>query len=178
MVTLTQLNVRLRPTEKIDMTSRFLHHRGNSDITTFNKRLSSKRAARVYVYNAGNSEEVIVRAVGWLHPDQFKQQFAPDYHFYGNNWDETAKHPRITETVDYSIDELAESMKQHGIGRPVVVSEQAHDTYSVDRSDPENPKWNRGPDMPKVIDGHHRVLAASKAGVLIPTYKLDKKHKY
>lgn len=84
----------------------------------------------------------------------------------GKEFPEVVKH--FTENVDYKIDDLINVVREEGIKRPVIISQQKQ--YQPDW-DYEKRQWRKdSPDRHALLDGHHRAYAAMKAGKPIPVW--------
>lgn len=146
------------------------------ELQKFERSLATGRSHIVPVWNRG--ERMAVRAHGWMSPEQFKEQVSP-VHYSG--WDvmehdpetqkgkefpEVVKH--FTGNVDYKIDDLINVVREEGIKRPVIISQQKQ--YQPDW-DYEKGQWRKdSPDRHALLDGHHRAYAAMKAGKPIPVW--------
>lgn len=75
---------------------------------------------------------------------QFAKKFKPSE--YGHTWSEVGKDPEFHRPEEGSLShkEMVSNIKEHGVHTPVMV-------YGG-----------------RVVDGHHRVLAAMEAGQAIP----------
>lgn len=161
----------------------------NKDMDKFNRAMETGRAQLVPVWRRG--ERMRVRAMGHLHPDQFTHLVAPTE--YVHDWDYLAheennpifdKNPQLREAqkrfvgnVEYNVDDLVKSVREHGVSTPVIISKHQKDTAMVDI---EKNDWERDEQggiifRPKhaLIDGHHRAYAAMRTNQLIPVYIAD-----
>lgn len=130
-----------------------------ADLRKFEKGLETGAARQIMMWDM----PFHVRSLGHVSPEQFKEQFNPSQH--AADWDQVEQSPSFAESVDYSIDNLTKSVEKHGVQKPVVVSRIAKQRWPWDESVKQ-----------VVLDGHHRALAAMRAGKPIPTYVLDKRH--
>jgi len=126
-----------------------------NSLVPFEKSLKSGKAVEVSAYNNDYSESVWVRALGHISPDQFHHTAMPSV--YGRTWEDASSNPDLGDNVDYSMDDLASNIKERGMQRPVIISRTK--MYGEKR----------------VMDGHHRIIAAMRVGATIPTYELDEK---
>jgi hypothetical protein len=141
----------------------------------FEKGLQTGRPRREQLWNGLNLEKINVRSLGHISPQQFKEQFQPTG--FAESWDELASDeatPHLEQNVGYKMNELEQSIKENGMVRPVIVGPE--------RQIPPNQyasteRGRTGYTRPgEVIDGHHRVIAAIRAGVHIPVNVVDKSH--
>ncbi len=141
----------------------------------FEQGLQTGRPRREQLWNGEHKYDIKVRSLGHLSPQQFKEQFQPTG--YAEGWDELASDEateHLEKNVGYKMSELEQSIKEHGMVRPVIVGPE--------RQVPPNPDsyselGRTGYTRPgEVIDGHHRVIAAIRAGVNIPVNVVDKSH--
>ena len=122
--------------------SSYLSRLPNYERTNFDKSLETNTPYQTKIWNRGDT--VSVRAIGHISPEQFKQSYKPN--IYHTDWDKLDLHPDFQTSVDYPIDDLVSSMKEHGVVKPVIAFRQNG----------------------MISDGHHRAFAAIKAGVDIP----------
>ena len=128
----------------------------------FEKGLESNKPRKEQMWNEDHSRMVYVKSLGHVNPQQFKEQFEP----MNNYWETVEKDTFLHRNVDYKMNDLVKSIKQHGIVRPVIVGNP------IVYPGHENDK----PGTPEVLDGLHRVIAASRAGIDIPVNVLDIRH--
>lgn len=128
----------------------------SKELDIFNSRLAgAPRSHVVKVFNPPNTERLKVRPMGHLSSDQFREIATPSY--FESDWDSLTDEV-LEKNVDYKMEDLRNSIKQHGVIRPVVIDNTHND--------------DTGKFM--VIDGNHRAHAAVQLGLHIPTYALDK----
>lgn len=126
----------------------------------FEKGLKTRQPRKEQLWNAEHSRLVYVKSLGHVSPQQFKEQFEPLDSSWENAEDDTFLH----RNVDYKMDDLVESVKQRGIVRPVIVGNPIRFPGSSNVHKPE------------LLDGLHRAIAASRAGIDIPVNVLDERH--
>jgi len=137
----------------------------------FEKGLRTGKPRKEQMWNEQHSRMVYVKSLGHINPQQFKEKFEP----MNNRWEDVEKDTFLHKNVDYKMDDLVESVKQHGIVRPVIVGNpvvfpsQVHEGTQILKPDEK-------PYHPEVLDGLHRAIAASRAGIDIPVNVLDIRH--
>lgn len=141
----------------------------------FAQGLQTGRPRREQLWNGEHKYNIKVRSLGHISPQQFKEQFIPTGYLEG--WDALASDeaiPHLEKNVGYKMADLEQSIKEHGMVRPVIVGPER-----VMPPDPNSSSERRraGYTRPgELIDGHHRVIAAIRAGVDIPVSVVDKSH--
>ena len=143
----------------------------------FDKGLQTKQPRKEQMWNEEHARMVYVKSLGHINPEQFKRQFSPQNSLSDPNtwWETEEKDTFLHRNVDYKMDDLVESIKQRGIVRPVIVGNpvvypsMVHEGTQILKPDAK-------PHQPEVLDGIHRVIAASRAGIDIPVNVLDKRH--
>lgn len=148
-----------------------------NELDRFEKGLRTGKPRKEQMWNEQHSRMVYVKSLGHINPEQFKKQFAPMNSLEDSTtwWETEEKDTFLHKNVDYKMDDLVESVKKHGIVRPVIVGNpvvfpsQVHEGTQILKPDAK-------PYHPEVLDGIHRVIAASRAGVNIPVNILDKRH--
>jgi len=130
----------------------------------FETGLKSKMPRKEQMWNEEHSRMVYVKSLGHISPQQFKEQFTP----VNTSWESVEKDTFLHKNVDYKMDDLVKSVKQHGIVRPVIVGNPI--------VFPQDAETGREPRQPEVLDGLHRVIAASRAGIDIPVNVLHIRH--
>lgn len=131
------------------------------ELDRFDEGLETKKPRKEQMWNEDHSRMVYVKSLGHVNPQQFKEQFEP----MNNNWENVEKDTFLHKNVDYKMKDLVKSIKQHGIVRPVIVG---NPIIFPGRKDT--------PHKPEVLDGLHRAIAASRAGIDIPVNVLDIRH--
>ena len=82
-----------------------------------------------------------------LSPDEFTARFLPSE--YGNDWDEV-EDDRVFQTGEgWTVDELESSISKEGVREPVTVYKGM------------------------LLEGHHRVIGARRAGKPVPFVEVD-----
>ena len=127
----------------------------------FEKGLESNKPRKEQMWNEDHARMVYVKSLGHINPQQFKEKFEP----MNNRWEDVEKDTFLHKNVDYKMDDLVKSVKQHGIVRPVIVGNPIVFPGSTGE-----------PHKPEVLDGLHRAIAASRAGIDIPVNVLDIRH--
>ena len=143
----------------------------------FEKGLETKKPRKEQLWNEDHSRMVYVKSLGHVNPEQFKRQFSPQNSLIDPStwWETEEKDDFLHRNVDYKMKELVKSIKQHGIIRPVIVGNPV--VYpSMVHEGTQTLKPDAKPHPPEVLDGIHRVIAASRAGIDIPVNVLDKRH--
>lgn len=144
------------------------HYLSDEGLETFDERnrfeegLRTKKPRKEQLWNEDHSRMVYVKSLGHVSPQQFKEQFEP----MNSNWENVEKDTFLHKNVDYKMDDLVKSVKQRGIVRPVIVGNPIVFPGSEDKK----------PHKPEVLDGLHRAIAASRAGIDIPVNVLDERH--
>ena len=148
-----------------------------NSLDRFEKGLSTGRSRQEELWNHPNSQTVSVRSLGHLSHPQFKQSFSPTS--FSASWDELASDeaiPHLEKNIDYKMSDLVDSVKEHGLVRPVIVGHpRVVEPNPNGATDEERSGYTI---LGDVLDGHHRAIAAMRAGVRIPTNILDKKHQH
>lgn len=146
-----------------------------NSLDRFERGLDTGRSRKEEIWNHPNNRFPSVRSLGHISPDQFKQNYYPTA-FY-EDWDRLASDeatPHLEKNIDYKMSDLENSIKEHGIVRPVIVG---HPRVVAPNPNGETEKERSGYTVRgDVLDGHHRAIAAMRANVMIPTNVLDKKH--
>jgi hypothetical protein len=141
----------------------------------FEKGLDTGRSRKEELWNHPNNQPVSVRSLGHLSPQQFKERFSPTS--FAESWDDLTSDeatPHLEKNVDYKMADLESSIKEHGMVRPVIVG---HPRFVSGNPEGKTEEEITGYTIPgEVLDGHHRAIAAMRAGVRIPTNILDRKH--
>jgi len=138
----------------------------NEGLETFDERsrfeegLRTGKPRKEQLWNEEHSRMVYVKSLGHINPQQFKEQFEP----INTYWENVEKDTFLHKNVDYKMDDLVESVKRRGIVRPVIVG------------NPIKFPGSSNVHKPEVLDGLHRVIAASRAGIDIPVNVLDERH--
>lgn len=143
----------------------------------FEKGLKTRQPRKEQLWNEEHSRMVYVKSLGHINPQQFKRQFQPQNTAGDPDtwWETEEKDTFLHRNVDYKMDDLVKSIKQHGIVRPVIVGNpvvypsMVHEGTQILKPDAK-------PHPPEVLDGIHRVIAASRAGIDIPVNVLDIRH--
>jgi len=147
------------------------------ELDRFEKGLETKKPRKEQLWNEEHSRMVYVKSLGHVNPEQFKKQFSPPNSLIDPStwWETEEKDDFLHRNVDYKMDKLVKSIKQHGIVRPVIVGNPV--VYpSMVHEGTQTLKPDAKPHPPEVLDGIHRVIAASRAGIDIPVNVLDKRH--
>lgn len=137
------------------------------ELDRFEEGLITKKPRKEQLWNEEHSRMVYVKSLGHVNPEQFKRQFSPQNSLIDPStwWETEEKDDFLHRNVDYKMKDLVKSIKQFGIVRPVIVG---NPVIFPGRKDKPYP--------PEVLDGIHRVIAASRAGIDIPVNVLDKRH--
>lgn len=143
----------------------------------FEEGLRTGKPRKEQLWNEEHSRMVYVKSLGHVSPQQFKRQFQPQNTAGDPDtwWETEEKDTFLHRNVDYKMDDLVKSIKQHGIVRPVIVGNpvvypsMVHEGTQILKPDAK-------PHPPEVLDGIHRVIAASRAGIDIPVNVLDIRH--
>ena len=137
----------------------------------FNRGLETGESRPEQLWNEGHARTVYVKSLGHMNPQQFKEQFQP----MNFGWEYAERDDMLHRNVDYKLDELVESVKQHGIVRPVIVGHpRVFPEMKIEGTNKLKPGTT--PLKAEILDGMHRVEAASRAGVDIPVNILDEVH--
>ena len=161
-------------------TSEYLSDEGLNtfyELDRFEEGLITKKPRKEQLWNEDHSRLVYVKSLGHVNPEQFKRQFSPPNSLIDPStwWETEEKDDFLHRNVDYKMKELVKSIKQHGIVRPVIVGNPV--IYpSMVHEGTQTLKPDAKPHPPEVLDGIHRVIAASRAGIDIPVNVLDKRH--
>ncbi len=147
------------------------------ELDRFEEGLKTGKPRKEQLWNEEHSRMVYVKSLGHVNPHQFKRQFSPQNTTGDPDtwWETEEKDTFLHRNVDYKMDDLVKSIKQHGIVRPVIVGNPI--VYpSMVHEGTQTLKPDAKPHTPEVLDGIHRVIAASRAGIDIPVNVLDIRH--
>lgn len=147
------------------------------ELDRFEEGLRTGKPRKEQLWNEEHSRMVYVKSLGHINPQQFKRQFSPQNTTGDPDtwWETEEKDSFLHKNVDYKMNDLVKSIKQHGIVRPVIVGNPV--VYpSMVHEGTQTLKPDAKPHPPEVLDGIHRVIAASRAGIDIPVNVLDIRH--
>jgi hypothetical protein len=170
------------------MTRRAVLGDNPKNLEKFDRALSTGRTHVVPIWRRHGGVRIAVRALGHLQPQQFSKMVAPTD--YVNDWEYLTHeenspvfdiNPQLRDVrnafvgnVEYSVDDLIDSVRQRGVHTPVIVHKVQKDEPVVDL---ETNDWKRDSEGKFVtalkyplIDGHHRAYAAMKANRSIPVW--------